>query len=540
MFKLQKQHYFLLTLVLVPLVLYFGFLGNDFVSDDLLSIVNNPNIGTPANFVSHELIYSFVYNVFGLNPFVFRLLNNLIPHILTVLVLFMLVKEFCNERVAFITALLFSLHPLLSESVFWISGGIYVHRALLTFLVLLFYIRSKEDSKYLYFTGFLVGLSVFFMRDRAVLLPLMLIFYEIAFGNVKKDYKRMLILVGLLVSFGVLISLPSSKTRATSLELDTFVSKDVYRNPFVHVPVAVRTYLQNIAWPTKISFFHHWENIRGGFNVKEYVINYLVSLGYLAGLIWVFLKNKTLFFWMSFFLIMISISLIPWVNAFTVADRYAYPAAAGVFFVIGYFLDLLLDNAKYKKVVLVVFIAWVLVLSAFLINRGKDWKNDETLYRSIEKVYPNNIKNQLLLRDVYKMEGDYEKALEQCKLALKMEPRGVYSNFCLCDTYTGMGEINLAIKACRTTVSIQDTFWKAHKNLAAMYLDAGDFEKALASIDRALKVQENDYQLYGMKGVVLLNMGDTSSAVSHFKKALKINPGDKISRQYLSIISAGN
>ena len=122
----KKQIFFL---VLAVFFIYFNSLPNDFIFDDIPLVQNSLQI-TSWNFVDilrsyrplRYVSYALDYRIFGMNPVGFRLMN-IIYHTMSVLALFWALEMFgLTKRAAFVSALVFALHPVNTDAVAYISG----------------------------------------------------------------------------------------------------------------------------------------------------------------------------------------------------------------------------------------------------------------------------------------------------------------------------------------------------------------------------------------------------------------------------------
>ncbi len=130
----------------LPLLLIFVFLTFSpglragFINwDDDTSLTNNPNIhdfsfshfqkaflfpqsGKSLYQPLTNLTYSLEYKFFGLQPFIYHL-DNLLLHLFNVFLVFQLAYHWSSgsRQAAFLTAILFGLHPLRVESVVWVT-----------------------------------------------------------------------------------------------------------------------------------------------------------------------------------------------------------------------------------------------------------------------------------------------------------------------------------------------------------------------------------------------------------------------------------
>ncbi|XP_035875101.1 protein O-mannosyl-transferase TMTC1 isoform X1 [Phyllostomus discolor] len=145
-------------------------LQGEFVHDDVWAIVNNPDLrpGTPlrwsifandfwgkgmAENTSHKsyrplCVLTFKLNIFltGMNPFYFHAVNVILHCLVTLVLMYTCDKTvFKNRGLAFVTALLFAVHPIHTEAVAGIVGRADVLACLLFLLAFLSYNRSVDQ-----------------------------------------------------------------------------------------------------------------------------------------------------------------------------------------------------------------------------------------------------------------------------------------------------------------------------------------------------------------------------------------------------------
>ncbi|XP_040136781.2 protein O-mannosyl-transferase TMTC1 isoform X4 [Ictidomys tridecemlineatus] len=145
-------------------------LQGEFVHDDVWAIVNNPDVrpGAPlrwgiftndfwgkgmAENTSHKsyrplCVLTFKLNIFltGMNPFYFHAVNVILHCLVTLVLMYTCDKTvFKNRGLAFVTALLFAVHPVHTEAVAGIVGRADVLACLLFLLAFLSYNRSLDQ-----------------------------------------------------------------------------------------------------------------------------------------------------------------------------------------------------------------------------------------------------------------------------------------------------------------------------------------------------------------------------------------------------------
>src|SRR5260221_7740403 len=140
---LIKKCRYSLIIIGLGIFVYFNSLANNFISDDFPQIINNLYIHSLANisaFFTGSTFYnggsningayykpllttyfSFIYTFFGPNYSLFHFFQ-ISLHILNTYLLFVLLKHFFKKLLALLLSLIFLVHPINSEAVFYISA----------------------------------------------------------------------------------------------------------------------------------------------------------------------------------------------------------------------------------------------------------------------------------------------------------------------------------------------------------------------------------------------------------------------------------
>src|SRR3989338_129824 len=144
--QIIKQNWLIfLLLTVVVILVYANSLANGFVSDDVMGILKNEKIGEFKWGLNFPLTFQWAatYHLFDKNPVPFRP-ENILFHLGNVWLVFILLFLLTQKKtVALLTALIFAVHPILVESVTWLSGGIYAKYTFFVLLALLFYINFR-------------------------------------------------------------------------------------------------------------------------------------------------------------------------------------------------------------------------------------------------------------------------------------------------------------------------------------------------------------------------------------------------------------
>ncbi|MDD5489639.1 MAG: tetratricopeptide repeat protein [Candidatus Moranbacteria bacterium] len=483
-------------LAFLVIAAYANSFGNGFVSDDIGGFATNKNIGNisnifagPAHFSVSALFQLVAFHIGGLHPFTFRAIN-IFFHLGCVILIYILLSLSMNKRVAVIAASLFAVHPILTESVTWISGGLYSIYAFFFLLSFLFYLFSQSSRKYFKYAVIFFILSVF-SSEKALALFLVFALYELAFGSLRYNWKK--IMPFFSISF-VLLVLYVAKIgyRTTAIETQSYQAGGGMYNPFIQIPVAIGSYLKLIFWPARLTLYQ----TEMSFSQGQYLILLLISLVFLGAIIWSYFKNKNYFFWLVFFVITLLPTLTPFKISWIVAERYVYLGTLGIVVVMAMLFDKLLKiNENAKMVGYFALTIVVASLSVRTIIRNQDWKSEDTLWIATAQVAPSgqNIHNNL--GDVYARQGDMQKAIDEFKKAIEINPNYADAYHNLGNTYQAMGQLDLAMENYQKAASINPQLWQSYQNMAAIYFNAGDYQKALENIKKAAEINPTDENL---------------------------------------------
>ena len=186
--------------VLVLIAFSFGF-GNDFVDwDDMEYVVENRFLTNPATrslaalwrtpiaLNYHPLTMTTLYwNAVAFGPKAGSfIITNVVIHSINTLLVFALAGKLArqNQATAFLTALIWGLHPMHVESVIWVSERKDVLYTLFFLLACLSYLRYRRTEKagWLLLTGGLFVLSCL-SKAMAVVLPVVLLLLDYLEGR---------------------------------------------------------------------------------------------------------------------------------------------------------------------------------------------------------------------------------------------------------------------------------------------------------------------------------------------------------------------
>lgn len=502
-----KQIGFLLLLVGVC---YLPTLGHAFLSDDIAVIQNNPNIKDigyafirPQSAL-RSLLYFVIYSISGPIPALYRL-SNILFHAGSVVMIYATVSALGFKRLAFFAASLFAVHPLVIESVTWISGGTYSQYGFFFLAAFFFYIIARRN-KWKYVLSLFFFILAVWSSEKAAAFPLVLVWYELCFSSIKNHYKR---LISFFVVAGAFAAFYLSQVGQRVATLETnFYQKQELLNPFMQIPIAISTYLSLFFVPLGLSFYHSELFFSGG----EYMIR-LISLIGLIGLIgYAFFKQKFVAFWLGFFIIILSPTLTPLPIAWVVAERYVYLGIAGLCVVVAWMIDKLVMREQTKYIGYSIFVVILISLMSITLVRNMEWKDQDALWLATGKTSPNSPQNHNNLGDLYARRGDLDTAIVEFAKATELNPNYGDAFHNLANTYQQKKDATNAIKYYKKAISINPNIWQSRLNVAYLLYGQNRFEEAEEQLKMAFKIVPNEPNVRKGLAVVLLKLGKESEA----------------------------
>ena len=482
---IKENYQYLLILALLVFVAYINSLNNAFVADDVPGILNNAEIAKASYISSQPLILvrtalNFaIANLFGRSPTAFRAINILF-HLGNVWLLYLLLHLLANRKTALFAAALLAVHPLLTESVTWIAGGLYSQYTFFILLSLLLYVLFDADQNRKLYCGSMISFALALLTsEKAMAFPFILFALEFTYQGLKKNWKR-LIFPFALGGAWILFFVSKIGERQTILK-DAYYQTSPTNDALAQIPIAISSYLKLIFWPKNLTLYHS----EMSFSSLEFYAHLAVFLAFLGLIAYMFKKNKPAFFWLSFFVIALAPTLAPFGISWIVAERYVYLGAIGIFVVAAMAVNKITEKTVTFYATLGLLI---LFLTARTIARNQDWKNQDTLWLATAKTSPSSPQNHNNLGDLYGRRGDLERSAEEFKKAIELKPGYADAYHNLANTYQQMGKIDEAIENYQKAAEINPQLWQSCQNLAAIYFEQGELELAKEWTEKAQKI----------------------------------------------------
>lgn len=459
-------------------------LNAPFLIDDKAGIAKNPAVGKlssvykyPVSALRYFILY-ISYTFGGLNPAAYRVMNILF-HFGTVSALYLVVKRLVNQRVALLSAVLFAVHPIATESVTWISAVTYPQYAFFSLLTIYAYVRGKEHRAWTRWSYLFFALALL-SSEKAVAVPAILGLIEITYFSFKKNWKQ-LIPYAVIGGLMALLALSTLSARVQSFQNDYYIRPQYY-NPIEHVPYSLTFYSQLVLFPDKLSIYQSELSI----TIWEFLTRWAAFIVLIVVMISSYAKKKHLFFWLGFFILATAPSLIPLNIVWVVAERYAYLGAAGLIVALSYLLTLALDRKATQTALYTLVFFLVIVLSGRTIVRNMDWTSATNLWTATVQTSPHSSNAHNNLGDVFAQRKDYTNAALEFQRAIELQPGDADPRHNLGIVLTLLGRYDEAIEAYRGALAINPNMVNANQNLGVIYSTKNKQKEALYYLQRAV------------------------------------------------------
>lgn len=498
----KNTNFYLVLIVITTFLIFSPCLKNGFlIYDDVENVTDNVHITSFSlqhikTFFTLPLLYMYTpfvyisfaidYKISGLNPVIFHL-SNLLLHLLNVLLVFLFVKLLTKKKeTAFITAVLFAVHPVMADTVAWISAR---SNLLFTFFFLsslIAYLHCLENNFRLkfYFFSLLLFLFSCLSKSAAIVLPFALLLIDYFKGRKFQvkiiAEKTPFFLVSIAAAAITLYVRTDASASHTSF---TYSLSD----KFFILCYSCFAYPMRFVLPINLSAVYSYPaKINGTLPLLFYAAPFAFFIA--TVIITSIKKNRKEICWgVLFFLLNIVISLAGFLEDGFSANRYAYLPSVGLFFIIGNFYSVL----NTKKNYLILVSAFVIASGILSYHRAGIWKNNLSLFNDIIDKQPDHA-------FAYNLKGIAQYDLKEYAFAV--------------DDYSRAIELN-------------KNYPEAFYNRAISRYALGEFSKSMEDYSEAIALNPESAKSYVGRGIIKMNvLKEYNNAIDDFDKALQLDP----------------
>ena len=503
---------YILIMILVVSFYYPTFSG-EFLLDDIPLIKNNSYIKmTPSitSFLFQEdgivdqkdskdyhtgyyrpfinLTYWLDYRLWGMQASGFRV-TNIIFHLISCFLVFRLTEKIVNEKnAAFLSTLLFALHPVNTESVAWVVSRNNILVTIFILISLLFYINGQEKdspaARYLAVLSF--GCALFSKEFGVMVLPVIFLYNRLLMRPKPvfiKELKGYIPFILILIIYFCL-----RKTVIDSLltpsEMEGFWSR-IYYAPFlilwnlrlIFFPYGLHSFI--VSYPAS---FLDWQA------VSSFVIVFIIG-----AVLWVKRPPKLIIFSVlaAFICILPVLHIIPTASITLITMRWLYLPMA--------FLSISIACLAKKTIICKrdLTISCLLLVALYLgsytyVLTSQLWRNEDSFIKQEVYKFENYRLAGDLAEDLFKKKR-YQEAERFYRLAIKTSPQLVYN----------------------------------YNNYSGFLIEMGRPGEALKLLDKAralTMIHKEQGQWHNNRGMACYVLRDIPEAIKNFKKAVCFCP----------------
>ncbi len=536
-----------LLLTLGTLLLYWPTTDFSFINfDDDEYIYDNPV--TRAGLTWHGLVWAFngihVANwhpltwishmvdcqIFAVDPGGHHLMNVLF-HIANTLLLFAFLRSATGAmwRSAMVAAL-FAWHPLHVESVAWIAERKDVLSAFFWLLTIISYASyanysKAQNSKFkvCYAAALFFCVCALLAKPMAVTLPFTLLLLDVwPLGRVQSSEFRIQNLQKLLLekipffilSFGLCAVTFFVQRKAGAMSPVEFSSR------LGNVPVAYVRYLSKLFWPTDLAivypYVYRWPTL--------IIIGSVLLIAVISALAVMLLRRKpwVAVGWFWFLGTLVPVIGLVQVGAQSMADRYTYFPAIGLFIVgVWGVTEICLARPHSQTILLILGGGAVIgcVLTADL--QISYWRNSITLFLHAVEVTENNYVAANTLGKAFENKGDDLRAFVLYRESVRIEPRYPISQYNLGLALIGFCKKDEAFPHLVAAAHYDPNNADAQLNVGVYFLQEKHWPEAAQCFQSALRIRPEFANGHFRLGQTLIQMEKFPEAAAQLREALR-------------------
>lgn len=528
----------------------------DWIADDSLYITDNKLLDDPqrlwkawfqiGSFVEyypiHETVQWLQWQLLGKNPFGYHL-TNIVLHIVSAMLIWRLLSKL-GCRFAWLGGMIFVVHPMMVESVAWISEFKNT-LSLPPFLVALcFWVDYEEHKKNQdYVRAFLWFLVSMLCKITVSPFPVFILLYawwkrqRIGWGDLKASAPFFLI--------------------SLVLGATTILAGERFEKPFMAMPldVPVGGFISRLALAgLTMSFYFSrcFAPVWPSSDYPQWVVNppepwqfapWLVLLG-VVFLLWRKRQcwGRHALLGLGFFLLFLApflgFNTISYMICCWVYDHFLYIPIIGlialVVAAIGHMEQLLAKEVRPYGIGIIAMAMTFLAWESH--SYAKCWINQETLCVYNLKRNPQSWFEDNNLGYFMGEKGRYQNAIKYFEEALRLNPNYALTHYNLGNILVRTGRKEEGIEHLREAIRIFPNYAKAYNNLGYTQMETGQTEDAIRSFEQALRIDPACIGAHNGLGNAYLHFGKLLEAVEQYKKALEMDPQNEYIHDNLGMI----
>ncbi len=147
-------------------------------------------------------------------------------------------------------------------------------------------------------------------------------------------------------------------------------------------------------------------------------------------------------------------------------------------------------------------------------------------YEKALAIRPDHAEFHNDLGTAFTQQGQIDKALPHYRKALELEPENAQFHSNLASLLVQMGQLTEASDHFKKAVALRPSFVEFHKDLASTLLKMGHTDEALAEYRAAVVAKPDDAEAQVSLGNLYIKLKQAGLAAEHYRKAIEIRPDD--------------
>ncbi|MFL6583461.1 MAG: tetratricopeptide repeat protein [Chthoniobacterales bacterium] len=511
-----------------------------------------------------------LHKVVGLDPLPYHAANVLF-HLGSALLLWRALKELGIPG-AWIAAALWAIHPVMVQSVAWITEMKNTQSCFFYLLCVLFFLKWNITRTWWRFAGALFfGAMAMASKSSTVILPAVLALC-LWWQNRRWKWSDL----AALLPFALISTAVSGWTIWEQKFHSGAFGNEWAQTTTERAIIAGRDvcfYLGKLAWPHPLVFIYpHWQ-----IDAADW-LNYLPLAATIVAILLLWFLRKTRVRGVLFAFTYFVVALLPVLGFFNVyffrysfvSDHFQYLASIGPLALAGAGLKKAGEFFPPIKIPLLALLFGGLV---FLTSeQTRIYRNVETLWRSTLArnpecwmahyelgrelrdrgqldaaiaeyeqglaIWPDYADAHYNLARIFLDRGEFERAIVEYQTVLKLKPHDAEAHNNLGSSYSVMGQMDRAITEFLTALAIKPQYAEAEQNLGNALIQRGRTDDGLQHLHRAAELAGDDPVAHGRLATALVRAGRTPEAVAEFERAINTGPRDVAARSSLAWILA--
>ena len=548
------------VIVVAGVIVYSNSLAAPFIFDDRTAILDNQHIrqlwplsvplsppnNTPvAGRPIVNLSFALSYAISGLDPRAYRL-TNLAIHLLAALTLFGLVRRTLllpslrttfgghATTLAWSAALVWALHPLLSETIDYVTQRTESMMGLFYLLTMYCSVRALDRQPARWHAAAILACAAgMACKESMLTAPVIVGLYDYVFvaSPALRKIRRARLYVGLAMTWLVLAALMWPGPRET-VGLNTDVGPWTY---LLNQAPMLLIYLREAFWPRNlvldygvpqpVTLLDVWLPLLAVVAIALLVLYLLARrphIGFLGA--WCFITLSP------------TSSFVPIATEVGAERRMYLPLAGLVVLVVlcAYRAWTLRASSQNHTIGVAATVLVCLALAAGTIQRNSEYHTNVSIMKVTVERRPHPRSYQMLA-NAYFEAGQRDEAMRYLRLA-KADPT---SSFMLGIELISGGEVAPGIEELERFVTLAPSHIRAadaHATLGSVYLSRGQLDQAAAHLREALRLEPLRGSAHASMGRVLVQQGHIAEGIGELQRSVDLQPGDLETLRLLGIM----